>query len=131
MDDKILANLGLYFPDIVQDGVSFEKTFDPNELKITLNNGSKFLYDDIDYTIRKLPTDRDNMSNHQIKREFGLRLKKIMYRRDITQEELSEKTGITQAMLSRYICGKALPGFSSVDKIAKALGCSVDEFRYI
>jgi transcriptional regulator with XRE-family HTH domain len=48
----------------------------------------------------------------------------------ISQCELSERTGITQPSISDYMNGKKLPSFYTVDKIAKALGCSVDAFRY-
>lgn len=81
-------------------------------------------------TIRKLPRDSNNMSEEEYRIEFSMRLKKIMYRKGWTQDDLSEATGITQAMISRYISRKATPSFYNVDKIAKALGCSTDEFRY-
>jgi transcriptional regulator with XRE-family HTH domain len=54
-----------------------------------------------------------------------------MCRKGVTQSDLSFATGIAQPTLSGYINGKHEPGLYAIDKIAKALGCSVDEFRYI
>lgn len=131
MLDRLISNFELYFSSIAHEVSDYKETFDFNELMVTLNDGSKILYDDTEHTIRNLPSDSNNMSDDQIKSEFGLRMRKIMSRRGITQEELSKKTGITQAMLSRYICGESAPTFPNVDRIAKAIGCSTEELRYI
>jgi transcriptional regulator with XRE-family HTH domain len=53
-----------------------------------------------------------------------------MTRQGVSQLELSELTGIPQSTISNYLTGKFLPGFYNMDKIAKALKCSIDEFRY-
>ena len=54
----------------------------------------------------------------------------MMYIKGITQSELSNCTDIPQYLISDYIRGKRTPSFYNVDKIAKALDCSVDELRY-
>ena len=62
--------------------------------------------------------------------EFRQRLRRLMTRQGVSQLELSELTGIPQSTISNYLTGKFLPGFYNMDKIAKALKCSIDEFRY-
>lgn len=131
MENDMYSNFELYYPNVARQVDSYLPTLDPDELMIVLKDGSRILYNDFDNSVRNLPSDSNNMSEGQCKREFGFRLKKLMYKRCITQEELSNQTGITQAMISRYICGESLPSFYNTDKIAKALGCSIDEFRYI
>jgi DNA-binding Xre family transcriptional regulator len=101
------------------------------ELVAKMNNGVTVLYDDIDHCFRRLPTNSDDMTEEECRAEFGWRLRKIMFRNGITQEQLSERTGIAQSRISNYLRGKNSPTFYVVDRIAKALGCSIDEFRYI
>ena len=131
MLDSLISNFELRFPSVTQDVYKYDRTAYSNELIVTFKDGSKILYNDFENTVRYLPADSSNMSEKQFKKEFGYRVKRIMLEKGITQEELSEKTGIAQETLSRYICGKNVPSFYKIDKIAKALDCSVDEFRYI
>ena len=131
MLDRLISNFESLCPSAVQRVHKYDRTTYANELIVTFNDGSKLLYNDTENTIRIIPEDSINMSEEQFKREFGYRLKRIMFEKGVTQDDLSEKTGIAQETLSRYICGKNVPSFYKIDKIAKALDCSVDEFRYI
>lgn len=131
MLDRLISNFELRFPRVAQDVYKYDRTIYANELLATLRDGSKIIYNDYENTVRNLPADSSNMSEEQFKREFGYRVKRIMFEKGVTQYDLSEKTGIAQETLSRYICGKNVPSFYKIDKIAKALDCSVDEFRYI
>ena len=131
MLDMLISNFESRCPRATKDVCRYNGTTYPNELIATFKDGSKILYNDIENTVRSLPTDSSNMSKEQFKREFGYRLKQIMFAKGITQDDLSEKTGIAQETLSRYIRGKNVPSFYITDKIAKALDCSVDDFRYI
>ena len=70
------------------------------------------------------------MNEDVYKKEFGRRLIRIIKRKGFTQKELSELTGISERTLTRYICGKSIPSLLHIDKIARALNCSVDEFRF-
>ena len=70
------------------------------------------------------------MSEQQCREEFSIRLKRLMYRQGVTQKELSEETGISEMTISNYMNGKRTPSFYNVDKISKALKCSIDIFRY-
>lgn len=100
------------------------------DMLITLKDGSKVLYDDFNKTYRRMPTDISNMTEDECKMEFAYRLRSRMERRCITQQALSELTGISQSSISCYVKGTKIPSFYNADKIAKALGCSVDDFRY-
>jgi predicted XRE-type DNA-binding protein len=130
MQDRITENAKHYFPLIAKHAVEFIPE-DRMSMIMKLDTGESFLYDDIDNTIRKLPSDSANMSELEFRREFCFRVRQIMAIKGITQIELSQMTGITQPALSNYLSSKTTPGFYAVDKIAKALKCSTDEFRYI
>lgn len=102
-----------------------------NELIVITCSGEHISYNTLNDTFRRLPSDPDNITAEECAKEFGERLYNKMYQEGVTQEILSERTGIHQVTISGYITGKHSPTFYNVDKIAKALGCSVDEFRYI
>lgn len=125
-----IEDLRLYFPSIANRVVEYYDT-SPYEVTVILNDGLRFIFDDIDKTIRRLPKDNRNMTEEECKNEFGMRLRKIMCHKGFTQEDLSEATGISQTMLSKYITGNACPSFSKVDRICKALNCSMDKLRYV
>lgn len=60
---------------------------------------------------------------------FGVRLRDKLMARRMDQETLSEITGISRVSISKYINGKAVPSLYNVELIARALGCSLEEFR--
>lgn len=129
MQDRIKENMKLHFPLIAEHAVEFIQD-DRTSIILKLKTGESFLYDDLDKTMRKLPSDSGSMTEPELRREFIFRVRKIMILKGITQTELSEMTGISQPVLNNYLSGKNTPGFYAVDKIAKALKCSVDDFRY-
>lgn len=69
------------------------------------------------------------MAYTKFKTSFGVKLRKIMEEKNITQNKLSDMTGIEQPTISHYVNGNMNPSFYIADKIATALGCSLDEFR--
>lgn len=128
--ETVFENFKARFPYIADKSVSYKLTSN-HDMSIKLVDGDIFLYDDIDGSIRRLPMDSDNLTEYECRKEFSDRLYKMMARRGITQSTLSEMTGLTQAQISKYINCKSTPNFYTVDRIAKALGCSADYFRYI
>ncbi len=54
-------------------------------------------------------------------------LKRLREERDITQEQLAFNAGITASALSRIERGLNTPGWTTVERIAKALGVSLVE----
>lgn len=122
----IYNNFKLYYPKLAEQVVKYKET-DNLEMIIELDDGRTAIYDDLNDTIRYLPTDREEMTDEDYDREFGIRLRRIMLRRGINQLELSNSTGIAQSILNGYVNGKASPTICRAIKIAKALDCSVDE----
>lgn len=129
MKDLIFKHMAVEFPFLARDAVDYYIDA-PDELVVTLNDGKVFAYDDIYKTFRRLP-ESHNLTETNCKIEFGNRLRRVMALKGVNETTLSEKTGIQRTLLSNYISGRTNPSFYAVDKIAKALGCSVDEFRYI
>lgn len=102
------------------------------DLYIKFKTGEKIIYDiDTGYHRNLFYKNIDELSEEEERIEFGYALRIMMRRKGMLQEELAEKVGTTQAMISRYVSGKVLPSILIGRKIAKALKCSMDELFYI
>lgn len=103
----------------------------PFELMALMADGTKYLYDKLTETYRFLPRDSHALTDEEIKREFTIRFRKMMKDRRMTQKELSQLTGISEQTISKYTNGTGFPTIVNLDRIAKALKCSADDFRYL
>ena len=57
----------------------------------------------------------------------NVRIKECLAEHGMTQKELAEATGITEAAISRYAGGSRLPKIAQVIRIADALNVSIDQ----
>ena len=57
----------------------------------------------------------------------GANIRRIREKNGMTQSELADKAGITQAMLCWIEQGKRNPSLPSCEKIAKLLDCIISE----
>lgn len=128
-NDYLYKNFAMYYGSLAERVRDYDET-DIGELTLYLENGRTIIYDDIHRSIRELPLDSDRLTPDECRNEFSLRLRSLLDRRCISQKQLAEMAGITEATLSGYITGRATPNFYTLDKIAKVLNCSVDKFRY-
>lgn len=126
----LFEDFKLYFPSAAKMAVKCFKG-SVGELVVLLNDDTYISYDEFRNSIRNLPKDPNNMTEAQFRREFGRRLTNMMMIKGVCGIELSERTGIPRSMLSNYLTGKNTPSFYKVDKIARALNCSTDEFRLL
>jgi transcriptional regulator with XRE-family HTH domain len=58
---------------------------------------------------------------------FGNNLIYFMQQAGMTQEELANATGLTQASISRYAAGLQMPGVRAIINLANVLGVSTDD----
>lgn len=58
---------------------------------------------------------------------FSERLKRIREQKELTQEQLAQRSGISRRMIQKYESGVARPRFDASEKIASALEISVSE----
>ena len=54
--------------------------------------------------------------------EFKVKLKEVREGSLVTQEELSQRSGVGKASISRIESGRHVPRFSTIRKLAAALG---------
>lgn len=59
---------------------------------------------------------------------FGKRLRALREQAKMSQAELADLSGVGRLSIIRYEGGKDEPGFSSIQKLAAALGVSLSEF---
>ena len=102
------------------------------EYALKYSDGSCVLYDDLYKKWRYINCNNVEDDDYEdfYKKQFGISLKRLMWMKGITQTELSNMTGISNAVLSHYVNGKTCPSLFNADKISKALDCSIEELRY-
>ena len=129
-NDYTYRNFSMRYPDIAKDVVEIHYGENKLNLYMELKDGTRLAFYECDDSIGYLPKDESSMTEEECRKEFGIRLSRLMRFKGIMQSELSELTGITQASISQYINGKKSPTFYTVDKIARALDCSLEDLRY-
>lgn len=97
-------------------------------ITVKLDNGVLYDYDPMDNSIRQVYVgDVGEADETVFRKDFGANLQKMIPYSGLSKSELAAKVGITNAMLSRYIRGNSTPSVTIAYKIARALGCLVDE----
>ncbi len=123
---RVLDDFKTYYPHLYEKTIKYYLK-GPHELIAELNDGSVISFYALEKSFRTI-SDVDVITEESCKRELGIRLRRLMYERCITQQDLSERTGIHQPRISSYIQGKASPSFYNLRRIAKVLNCSLDDF---
>ena len=129
IEESLLRNFEMLDPFAYSRMVNYEMP-DKFSLIVTLDDGRKLLYDDIADSTRYLNLDPTSLTDDDLLNEFRYRLRHAMSIRGFNQIRLSEETGISEAMISRYLTGVSVPSFLNVMKIARVLKCSLDELWY-
>lgn len=120
--------LSFHYPSIYERAVEY-KMVSGFEWAIKLSDGSVVIFDRSEERIRNMTANADEMTEDEYRTELGHRIRSRMMMKGISQLELSELTGIKQPQLSRYINGNTLPSMYAIARIAKGLGCTVNELN--
>ena len=124
--ELILEQFRMYFPDLYDQGVDWWKS-GPYHITVLLDDNSRVEFDSSENTIRWVNAIDRSVDNDILRKEIGRNIRKFIVYRGIRQQDLAEKAGITQAMLSRYINGTSIPGIDKIHNIASVLGCHIDD----
>ena len=124
--ETILEQFRMYFPNLYERGVDWWKS-GPYHVTILLDDNDRVEFDSSDNTIRWIPKFDRSSNNDIFRKEIGRNIRKFIVYRGMRQQDVSEKSGITEAMLSRYINGTSLPGLDKLYNLASVLNCSVDD----
>lgn len=103
------------------------------EITVKIPGGKKYLYDFMKRVAYPIcaHNEGNNISEEEWRKRFARRLSHKMYNVSVTQDSLSELTGISQVMISKYVNGKSVPNVYNLHKIARALNCSTSELMNI
>jgi len=61
---------------------------------------------------------------------FGDNLSEMLRESKISQKELAEITGLSEAAISNYIRKRKVPSLKAIINIADALDCNIDDLIY-
>ena len=96
-------------------------------ITVKLNDGNMFEFDPLDNSIRRVVINWHEVDEDISRKEFGNNLLKMIPFSGMNSKELADEVGISTVMLSKYIHGKSTPNVLVARKLARALGCTVDE----
>lgn len=131
MKSKYLQYILKCDPFATKDDIESVTEINDWDLLIIFKDGRQILYDTFNnFQKNKFYNSINEITEEQEKREFAYRLRSIMNRKGITQEQLAEIIETSQVMISRYTTGQTIPSVIVLRKIAKALNCSMDDFFY-
>lgn len=128
--DEYMHQVYLYFPDLLGE-VVHAREYIQFMLLLETNTKYDYFYNITNNVLIPIPKDDKNLDKDSFRRIFGVLLRRALECSGLTQEELSEKTGIPQPNISDYLYGKHFPSFYQIDKMAKAMNCSVEDLRYV
>lgn len=97
------------------------------EITISLDDGQKYTYDYVTRDVFLLRDEFDDISEGEYRILFGKNLRKRILRAHISQEELEQRIGVSQGMVSRYLNGRSLPNPFIIRRLSRVLQCSVAE----
>jgi len=118
-------------PFIKKDEIEEVVRLNQWDLMFIFKDGRKIVYDTFtNYHRYVFYDDIKELSKEQEKIEFARKLRSIMQRKWITQDQLAERLGTSQTMISHYMTGRCIPTATTLRDIAKILNCSMDEFFY-
>lgn len=122
----ILDQFRMYYPSLYDQGVDWWKS-GPYHITVLLNDNSRVEFDSSENTIRWVSKIDRSVDNDILRKEIGRNIRKFIVYKGMNQQDVAERAGITQAMLSRYINGTSMPGIDKLHNIASVLGCHVDD----
>ena len=101
-----------------------------NEITIKLEDGRYKTFDFFTKTARDLhdPRYNEDLPNEDDYRiDFSSRLINTMRRHGVTREALAERTDISSVMIGKYVNGHSTPSIYTLARLAKGIGCSINE----
>lgn len=130
--NSVIEDFERNYPDLADEVVDWYPVAQM-EIAVKLRNGTRLIYELIGNTTRSYyePEKHTSVDETIWRNEFASKLTKKMRYMGINRERLSMETGISTVTLSKYMNGKATPSGYNLDRLSKALKCSIHELTYI
>lgn len=101
-----------------------------SEIIIVMSDRSKVVYNGNTQRfsfIRCTDGEYENLTEEEWRRKFAAKLYEYMTYNCMTQKELAELLNVSQMTISKYLNAIATPTSYNLDRIARALNCSISE----
>ena len=129
---EIVARFTERCPDWARDAVRWTPKH-THAIRVTLGNG-----DSVDYNMRSdsyryryadqpIMTNPNDITDEDCREAFSINLAEMMQTKGFGQASLAECTGLSSAMISKYLNRKSTPTLTNLLKIARALDCHPDQ----
>lgn len=118
-----------HYPSLVEQMVDWYPS-GRMEITILIDDGRRLTYNGSMHTLRVIHDPHDDseyIDDEKWRKEFSAQFRRKLSTTNLTQEDISELTGISKVMLSKYRQGKATPSGTNLCKLARALECTVSE----
>ena len=117
------------YPHLINDVAEIRED-NPREVILIFKDRSiwSFWMGDNNYDLRRISKD-GNLTDQEYAREIGIKLTHIMEKQGLTQVDLAELLGTTQATVSRLITGRTIIDLIQMRKIARVLNMTVEELQ--
>lgn len=130
MERYIIDHIKHIDPFIQEDDVEEVTMINEYDMFVKFKDGRKYIYDTYRGGFSGFYPENYELTDEEWGRSFKTRLRKIMDRNMITQEELAERLGLSRRTINRYVNGETVPTALMLNKISRALKCPLDEFFY-
>lgn len=136
--ENVLQKYKIWHPSLYERTVECRPS-GRQTILVGLNDGSKLEFNAADNTVRNVTRfythdSTDELTEETWRKEFGHKLRRAISDKGITQEQLSQTTGISRQMLTRYVRGMSTPSGYILSRLVEALNCDIREltkFGYI
>ena len=133
MWEPVLNSFKMIYPELYDQMIDWYPSAHL-QIAVKLTDGKYITYDLIDDLIGTTydpHASNDDLNEELWRNNFAKRLANRMRTSGMTQGRLSDITGISMVTLSKYMNGRAIPSGYNLDRIARALKCSIAELTYI
>lgn len=100
-------------------------------IRLFMSDGSRADYNSRSNSLRWLRefiiSSPNDITDEYCRSNFASNLVEYMKAKGFNQITLSERTGLSTAVISKYMRGRTTPTITAAQKIARALNCSVEE----
>ena len=126
--ENILEQFKAYHPYLA-DGIADWGPRGEMRIRVLMKDGTEYDFHAMSNSIRNIkdrPMHYDDLYDEEEWRKiFADRLAEYMCTKRITQQALSEYTGLSKGAINNYVNGNATPSAYALSKLARALDCTV------
>ena len=126
--EEIVEQFKMHHPYLA-DGVADWRPRGEMGIRVLMKDGSRYDFHAMSNTVRNVkdrPVHTDDLYDEDEWREiFSDRLAELMCAKRITQQALSEYTGLSKGVINKYVSGTSTPSGYALTKLARALDCTI------